>query len=100
MKTTNSIDYSKRVNRSLGQGIILVWKNKPENDASRYEIFRRATLLFAKYDAERDLGVSLSSVNNRFCQSKTSEPVMYENDKVKIIRTRLYEKKDFNPEEK
>lgn len=89
-----NIDYANRVNRSLGQGIILVWKDKPETDASRYEIFKRASLIFEKYNGETDLGVSRGSLNNHFSKNKTSEPVQYENSKVKIIRTRLYELKD------
>ena len=89
------VSYDNRENHSSGQGIILIWKNKAEVDASRYEIFRRASLLFAKYDGLSDLGVGLGSPNNFFSKNKTSEPLLYENDKVRIIRTKLYERKDF-----
>ena len=92
------IDYSKRVNRSLGQGIILIWKNLPENDPHRYEMFKRTSLLFEKYK-DGELGIILKSLNNYFNKYKTSEPIIYENNTVRIIRTKLLEKKDFIKDE-
>ena len=92
------INYEERVNRSMGQGFILIWKGLGENDARRYEMFKRATVIYEKYK-DGELGISLGSLNNYFSKQKTTEPIIFENDRVRIVRTKLFDKKDFPSEE-
>lgn len=86
-----NIDYSTRTNSSAGQGIVLIWKNKGETDATKYEIFNRLSVMFEKYQ-DGQLGVLKGTLNNYFSKMKTEEnsPIMYENELVRIVRTTLY----------
>jgi hypothetical protein len=85
------IDYNKRTNTSAGQGIVVVWKNKAETDATRYEIFNRLSVLFCKYQ-DGELGVKQGTLNNYFSRmsGEGNSPLMYENELVRIVRTTLH----------
>jgi hypothetical protein len=85
------IDYSTRTNNSAGQGIILIWKNKGETDATKYEMFNRLSVMFQKYD-NGELGVLKGTLNNFFSRMSgdSNSPLMYENELVRIVRTTLY----------
>jgi len=85
----------KIVNRTKSQAIILMWKNRGENDVLRYELFTRLAILFRKYPNE--LGVSEGTVNNY--SEKGNDGILYENNLVRIIRTKLNSVTDFPPTE-
>lgn len=86
----------EQVNKtSESQAILLVWKEREENDALKYELFKRITVLFRKYD-RKQLGISQGTLNNFISNSK-DDSVVYENKIVCIIRTKLYSISDFPP---
>ena len=88
------INAMEKVNRSESQVILLIWKNRGENDVLKYEIFTRVTILFRKY--QKELGVSLGTLNN-YISHKGCDSVIYENNLVRIIRTKLNSLTDFPP---
>ena len=88
----------EQVNKtSESQAILLIWKEREENDALKYELFKRTTVLFRKY-GRKQLGISQGTLNNFICNS-TDDSVVYENKIVCIIRTKLYSISDFPPTE-
>ena len=89
----------EQVNKtSESQAILLIWKEREENDSLKYELFKRTTVLFRKYD-RKQLGISQGTLNNFISNSK-DDSVVYENKIVCIIRTKLYSIADFPPTEK
>lgn len=82
---------------SESQAILLLWKGREENDTLKYEIFKRISVLYRKYNREQ-LGISQGTLNNFISNSK-EDSVVYENKLVCIIRTKLYSISDFPPTE-
>ena len=88
----------EQVNKtSESQAILLIWKEREENDAMKYEIFKRISVLYRKYNREQ-LGIAQGTLNN-FISNSEDDAVVYENQKVCIIRTKLYSLADFPPTE-
>lgn len=94
-----NINYETRVNNSLGLGIILIWKGLGENNPNRYEMYKRTSVIFNRYK-NGEVGIKKGTLDNYFSKNKSDEPIIFENDKVRIIRTKLLTVKDFPPEKK
>ena len=83
---------------SESQAILLIWKGREENDALKYELFKRISVLYRKYNREQ-LGISQGTLNN-FISNSEDDSIVYENKIVCLIRTKLYSITDFPPTEK
>ena len=83
---------------SESQAILLIWKGREENDALKYELFKRISVLYRKYNREQ-LGISQGTLNN-FISNSGDGSIVYDNKMVCIIRTKLYSIADFPPTEK